>query len=322
MKSWIVCCAAILIFASSCTNDSKGYKTAKSGMGYKIFSGGGKDSIKPGNAIRFRIIQKIEDSLLMVIEETPDQFKIIDSIPAPFDPFEIVGKMAVGDSAVCRFSVDSILKMNANAPPGQLPAFLKKGKNIYVTIKILKKYNNPQDANPDYTAENERMQKIFIRKDSLNAIKSDAEFAKIAKEKFAGSVKTEGGTLVKIIKQGTGAACDSGKLISMKYEGRFTDGIVFDGNMNATDPSKAKTLDFVLGVDPMMKGWNEGIRLLRVGTVAKFFIPYSSGYGLQQYQQIPGGSNLMFDVEVVDVKTAPPRPAQQMAPQQQKQPRQ
>ena len=313
MKSWLVASMAILILVSSCKDDASGYKVAKSKTQYKIFPGTGKDSLlKVGDIVRYRLSQKIEDSSLTVAEETPDQFARVDTSGQGFNPLEVATLLRVGDSVLYRISVDTILKSYEKAPPGtEIPSFLKKGKNIYVGIRILKKYNNPQDATPEYEAENSRMQKVFMRKDSLNALKADAEFEKIAKEKYAGAVKTAGGTLVQIIKQGTGAACDSGKLISMKYEGKFTNGEVFDGNMNSTDPARSKTLDFVLGVDPMMKGWEEGVRLLRVGTVAKFFIPYTSGYGTQQYQKIPGGSNLMFDVEIVDVKPAPPRPAPQ-----------
>ena len=320
MKSWLVACTAVLILASSCKNETSGYKIAKSGTQYKIFPGSGKDSLlKVGDIVRYRLSQRIEDSSLTVAEEIPDQFGRIDTSAQGFNPLEVATLLRAGDSVLYRISVDTILKSYEKAPPGtEVPTFLKKGKNIYVGIRILKKYSNPQDATPEYEAENKRMQKVFMRKDSLNALKADAEFEKIAKEKYAGSVKTAGGTLVQIIKQGTGAACDSGKLVSLKYEGKFINGEVFDGNMNSTDPAAPKTLDFVLGVDPMIQGFTESIRLLRVGTVAKLFVPYKAGYGMQQYQKIPGGSNLMFDIEVVDVKPAPPRPAPQagMPPQQ------
>jgi FKBP-type peptidyl-prolyl cis-trans isomerase FkpA len=290
MKSWLVACMAIVIVVSSCTNEASGYKIAKSKTQYKIFPGSGKDSLlKVGDIVRYRLSQKIEDSSLTIAEEIPDQFGRVDTSGQGFNPLEVATLLKVGDSVLYRISVDTILKSYEKAPPGTvIPPFLKKGRSIYVGIRILKKYSNPQEATPEYEAENARMQKVFMRKDSLNAVKSDAEFAKIAKEKYAGSVKTEGGTLVQIIKQGTGAACDTGKLISMKYEGKFTNGEVFDG-----------------------------VRLLRVGTVAKFFIPYTSGYGTQQYQKIPGGSNLMFDVEIVDVKPAPPRQAQPGMPPRQ-----
>jgi FKBP-type peptidyl-prolyl cis-trans isomerase FkpA len=319
MKSWLVACMAIVIVVSSCKNEASGYKIAKSKTQYKIIPGKGKDSLlKVGDIVRYRLSQKIEDSSLTVAEEIPDQFGRIDTSGQGFNPLEVATLLRVGDSVLYRISVDTILKSYAQAPPGtEIPSFLKKGRSIYVGIRILKKYSNPQEATPEYEAENARMQKVYMRKDSLNAIKADAEFAKIAKEKYAGSVKTAGGTLVQVIKQGTGAACDSGKLISMKYEGKFTNGVVFDGNINPTDPATPKTLDFVLGVDPMMKGWEEGVKLLRVGSVAKFFIPYTSGYGTQQYQKIPGSSNLMFDVEIVDVKPAPPRQAQPGMPPRQ-----
>jgi FKBP-type peptidyl-prolyl cis-trans isomerase len=315
MNRWFVMYAVILVFISSCTLNNE-FKVSKSGMAYKIISGGGKDSLlKHGDVIRFRMIEKIEDSLLTVIGETPDQFAQVDSAGREFDVSEILNKLKVGDSAICRFPTDTIFAKNPGPDMNRFPKWLKPGKSVYVYIKILKKYAKPEDSNTDYQEEMMRMQKVFFRKDSVSSAKSNADFEKIAKEKFASASKTPGGTLVQIVKEGTGPACDSGKVVSMKYEGRFTDGNIFDGNMNTKDSIKARPLVFRLGVDPIIRGWQEGIRLMKKGTVAKIFVPYTQGYGPQQYRDIPGYSNLIFDVEVVDVMDAPKMPAASQAPQ-------
>jgi hypothetical protein len=135
--------------------------------------------------------------LLNVADETPDQFAKIDSIPREFDIWEIANKLVVGDSVVYRFPVDTILKKSPNAPPGSIPGYLKKGTNYYLFIKILKRYDSVETVQAEYSTEMMRMQQVV-------ADKRKAEVEKIAKEKFAGAIKTAGGSYVKITKDGDG----------------------------------------------------------------------------------------------------------------------
>jgi len=135
--------------------------------------------------------------------------------------------------------------------------------------------------------------------------KADLLTEQSAKEKFAGAVKTAGGSYVKITQEGTGPVCDSGKVISMKYEGRYPDGKVFDGNINNKDTSRNKPIDFNLSPMGLINGWYEGLQLLKKGSKAKILVPYDQAYGPQGYQGVPPYSNLLFEVEVVDIKDAP-----------------
>jgi FKBP-type peptidyl-prolyl cis-trans isomerase FkpA len=299
MNMWVVMLVAISIAFTSCTNSSnKDFTVTKTGLGYKIFSGGGKDSLKPGSFVRFRLVQKIQDSLLTIPDETPDQFGKIDSVPREFDLWEIANKLAVGDSVVYRLPVDTIFKKSPNAPPGSFPDYLKKGTNIYIYIKLLKRYDSVQVVQEEYRAEMMRMQQQV-------ADKRKAEVEKIAKEKFAGAVKTAGGSYVKITQEGNGPTCDSGKVVSMKYEGRYPDGRVFDGNMNNKDTARNKPVDFSLTPIGLIHGWYEGLQLLKKGSKANILVPYDQAYGASGYQDVPPYSNLLFEVEVVDIKEAP-----------------
>ncbi|KAL7519478.1 hypothetical protein ACHAWF_000242, partial [Thalassiosira exigua] len=51
----------------------------------------------------------------------------------------------------------------------------------------------------------------------------------------------------------------------------------------------------------VIKGWTEGLKLLRIGSKARFIIPPSLGYGPNDYGPIPGNSTLIFDVEILDI---------------------
>jgi len=58
----------------------------------------------------------------------------------------------------------------------------------------------------------------------------------------------------------------------------------------------------VMGVKQVIKGWTEGLQLMPVGSKFKFWIPYDLAYGMMDQGTIPGGSTLVFEVEMLDVK--------------------
>jgi FKBP-type peptidyl-prolyl cis-trans isomerase len=52
----------------------------------------------------------------------------------------------------------------------------------------------------------------------------------------------------------------------------------------------------------LIPGWIEGVQLMPIGSRFKFYIPYQLGYGEQgSGETIPGGSTLIFDVELLDI---------------------
>ena len=112
------------------------------------------------------------------------------------------------------------------------------------------------------------------------------------------ATKTASGLYYAVTKQGTGEKAKFGKKVSMKYLGKFLDGKKFDSNVddnfNMTHP-----LEFTLGVGQVIKGWDEGIQLLNVGSRATLIIPSAIAYGASGRGPIPPNSVLLFDVEVV-----------------------
>jgi peptidylprolyl isomerase len=97
---------------------------------------------------------------------------------------------------------------------------------------------------------------------------------------------------------GKGTAPAPGDTVIVHYDGYLLDGSKFDSSRDRGQP-----LPFVLGVGQVIRGWDEGIGLLKVGGKAKLIIPHALGYGEQGYPPvIPPKSTLIFDVELVDVK--------------------
>jgi FKBP-type peptidyl-prolyl cis-trans isomerase len=90
----------------------------------------------------------------------------------------------------------------------------------------------------------------------------------------------------------SGAALKAGQTINVNYAGTFLSGKSFDsGNFS-----------FVLGAGRVVQGFDEGIAKMRVGEKAIIIFPSTLGYGSSDYSGIPGGSPLVFDIEVVSAK--------------------
>lgn len=95
-----------------------------------------------------------------------------------------------------------------------------------------------------------------------------------------------------------GVRAEANKSVKVHYSGYLEDGSMFDSSVERGQP-----LEFPLGQGRVIKGWDEGIALLKVGEKARLIIPHELGYGERGYPPIiPAKSKLIFDVELIDVK--------------------
>ncbi len=114
----------------------------------------------------------------------------------------------------------------------------------------------------------------------------------------AGYNETESGLRYQILQKGNGKQASKGAMVSVHYKGQLLDGTVFDSSYKRKQP-----IDFAVGVGQVIKGWDEGILLLKVGDKARFVIPSNLAYGSQGAGGvIPPDATLIFDVELMDVK--------------------
>ena len=120
------------------------------------------------------------------------------------------------------------------------------------------------------------------------------------KEYKSGKLKTEkleSGLKYVIHEQGEGAQAVDGMSVSVDYYGVTMDGKMFDNSFRAGRP-----YTFPLGAGQVIKGWDLGIPLLKVGGKATIFIPYELGYGeAGSPPNIGPKAELVFYVELTDV---------------------
>ncbi len=104
---------------------------------------------------------------------------------------------------------------------------------------------------------------------------------------------------------GTGDAPQQGSVVVVEYTGWLqSNSRMFDSSFNGHKP-----FSFVIGTGNVIPGWDEGVMSMREGGKRQLVIPADLGYGQRGAPpEIPGGSTLVFDVELLDVKAPRPGP--------------
>ncbi|MDY0779855.1 FKBP-type peptidyl-prolyl cis-trans isomerase [Tenacibaculum sp. IB213877] len=152
--------------------------------------------------------------------------------------------------------------------------------------------------------QKKRMEMMQKKQEEM-AKKAEKEFGenKKAGEEFLaenktkdGVITTESGLQYVVLKEGNGEAPKATDRVKVHYHGTLLDGTVFDSSVDRGEPSE-------FGVSQVIKGWTEGLQLMKPGAKYKFFIPQELAYGAQQRgEKIKPFSALIFEVELLEVK--------------------
>lgn len=105
---------------------------------------------------------------------------------------------------------------------------------------------------------------------------------------------TPSGLKYYIVSEGSGNFPKKGEKVIVNYHGMLLDGAIFDSSFQRGQP-----FEFEIGSGQVIKGWDEGIPLCKVGGKIVLIISPDLGYGSQNMGAIPPQSTLVFDVEVL-----------------------
>jgi FKBP-type peptidyl-prolyl cis-trans isomerase FkpA len=287
MKKVIYVSVICMLALAACNTPFKKVKDG-GGMEYKIIKGSGPKAAY-GNFLELAVTQAYKDSVLSSAAENPTNIAPVDSTQLPPVYFAIFKDLQVGDSVIMRQSTDSLFKMGGNIPP-----FIKKGQFIYTRLKVMNIFAKQEQADSCQKAQIDFFAKEQILKDN----KLLDEY--IAKNKIT-AVKGEKGTYVEVINPGTGNTVDTSQVMMVNYTGKTFDGVTFDSNIDSSF-QHVEPYPIVLAAPQVITGWVDGLKMLKKGAKAKFYIPSALGYGKRgNGEKIKPNTNLMFDIEIADI---------------------
>ncbi|SMG44377.1 FKBP-type peptidyl-prolyl cis-trans isomerase [Arenibacter troitsensis] len=126
----------------------------------------------------------------------------------------------------------------------------------------------------DYVAKNEADIQAYVQENNLTAVRSNSGLYYVIEE------------------EGSGTQAEANSNVTVAYKGYFLNGSVFD-------QSDAEGITF--GLNQVIAGWTEGITYFKEGGSGILLVPAHLGYGNKDYNGIPGGSVLIFEVSLLSV---------------------
>ena len=109
-----------------------------------------------------------------------------------------------------------------------------------------------------------------------------------------GVVSLPSGLQYKVLVPGSGDTAKDGQRVRAHYEGKLLDGTIFDSSYE-----RGKPLD--IGVNQVIPGWTEALKMMPEGSIWELYIPQNLGYGARDNGKIPPYSLLIFKVELIEV---------------------
>ena len=110
-----------------------------------------------------------------------------------------------------------------------------------------------------------------------------------------GAVTTDSGIVYKELVAGPGAQVQASDKVNVHYTGTLVDGTKFDSSRDRGEP-------ITFGLGNVIKGWQEGLLMMKVGGRGILVIPSDLAYGDTGRPSIPPGATLIFDIEVLGVE--------------------
>lgn len=112
------------------------------------------------------------------------------------------------------------------------------------------------------------------------------------------TITTDSGLKYIVVISGDGRRAERYRPVRVHYSGWLEDGTLFDSSLLAGEP-----VEFELGAGQVIRAWDEGVNLMRVGDKWRFIVPPELGYGRRGYPGVvPSDATLIFDMVLVAVR--------------------
>ncbi|NQX92210.1 MAG: FKBP-type peptidyl-prolyl cis-trans isomerase [Flavobacteriales bacterium] len=134
-----------------------------------------------------------------------------------------------------------------------------------------------------------------IQDEKAEAAKKEGEDWLAENATKEGVVTLPSGLQYKVLQEGSGDNPDGNDRVTVHYEGKLTNGEIFDSSYQKGKP-------YTTLLTQVVRGWTEGVPLMNKGAIYELYIPQDMGYGGRPSPggQIPAYSTLVFKVELID----------------------
>lgn len=274
LKLWVYIFSFILINSISCFAQIVGehpsaissyeFTRMDSGVEIAILHPGKGDKISVGDIVKVHMTGSILDGT---------EFYSTIKKNKPVSVIAGIGKLIAGlDEGLQQLNKGSkaIFKIPAAMGYGEqgYGNIVPPNSDLIFTVEVIEIQSNPNPVNP-FNVDGKEM---------VNG-KNSLKYIYVKK--------------LESVKAGTG---DS---VWVHYIGYLPDGRIFDTSLANKEP-----FSFKLGDPQIIKGWNKGIALMRIGEKIRFIIPWKMGYGKDGMPpKIPPKTDLTFDIELVKIKS-------------------
>lgn len=220
------------------------------------------------------------------------------------------------NSATSQFFINVVNNTNLDRPPGYCVfGKVTDGMEVVDTIVNTKTITHPKYPQGDVVPEaaviiksvkvegvdrDAIKQVLAKRQEAKNAEKAKEQAAlqayaeKVAAETGKELGKTDSGIFYVILREGEGKSPTPANTVKVHYEGTFKDGKKFDSSYDRGQPAQ-------FPLRGVIRGWTEGVSLMKVGEKRKLIIPWNLAYGERGRGSIPPKADLVFDIELIEI---------------------
>lgn len=166
-----------------------------------------------------------------------------------------------------------------------------KGDKPFLSEEVIKKVM--MSFQKEMTAKQE-----VKMKEETDKVKKEGESFLMENKKKEGIITLPSGLQYKVVKMGKGPKPKETDVVKCNYEGTLINGKVFDSSYQKNQPA-------TFPLNQVIKGWTEGLQLMPVGSEYMLYLPSELAYGDRSQNSIPGGSTLIFKIELLSIEKAP-----------------
>ncbi|MDT8393966.1 MAG: FKBP-type peptidyl-prolyl cis-trans isomerase [Bacteroidales bacterium] len=289
---------AVMLF-SACGGD---YKTTDSGLKYKFHRQSDGEKPQVGDFITIEMYYASTDSILFDSKNIPNDLIFpLDSPQYQGDFFEGIMMMSKGDSASFIVSADSFFLVTARA--SSLPPFIEEGS--FLTFEVALK---------DFKSAEEQEIEDAAALDEMRA-QAETDLQEYLDSNNITTEPLESGLIFIEEKEGRGPHPKAGEMVKV----HLTVSLI-NGEKIFSTADRGEPFEYEYGQNFDTRGLEEGVGMLKKGGKAKLIVPHSLAYGAESRgQMIPPYSTIIYDVELVSMRSKEAYDKERKAMQEQQQ---